>query len=159
MGRLSKAKVDQIQKLRKKGYLQKEVAEMAGVDIKTVRAYDPMRRISKPEVQAIKEPEKSTPDIELYKGLTKLANWVTILSIHLPGKIYCPNCLFPSGLELEKKSKAVILRLLDDGDYRCSECGALFPSPPKLAWRLLVNEVAEDVKRRKFGTAKGKNTG
>ena len=41
MGRLSKVKIDRIQKLRKKGYLQKEVAEMLGVNVKTVRTYDP----------------------------------------------------------------------------------------------------------------------
>lgn len=33
MGQLSKSKIDRIQKLRKKGYLQKEVAKMVGANI------------------------------------------------------------------------------------------------------------------------------
>ena len=43
MGRLTKAKVDEIAKLRKQGYTQKETAEKANVHIRTVRKYDPLR--------------------------------------------------------------------------------------------------------------------
>jgi len=43
MGRLTKAKTDEIGKLRKEGYTQKETAEKVGVHIRTVRKYDPLR--------------------------------------------------------------------------------------------------------------------
>ena len=42
MGRLTKAKIDEIAKLREKGYTQKEVAQRAGVHMRTVRKYDPL---------------------------------------------------------------------------------------------------------------------
>ena len=44
MGRLTKKKLDAIQKSRVEGYTQKETAERVGVDIKTVKKYDPLRR-------------------------------------------------------------------------------------------------------------------
>ena len=40
MGRLTKAKIDQIEKMRKEGYTQQETAEKTGVHIRTVRKYD-----------------------------------------------------------------------------------------------------------------------
>jgi len=43
MGRLRKDIVDKIIKLRKQGYTQAETAEKAGVNLKTVRKYDPLR--------------------------------------------------------------------------------------------------------------------
>ena len=43
MGRLGKAKVDEIGKLREEGYTQKETAEKVGVHLITVRKYDPLR--------------------------------------------------------------------------------------------------------------------
>jgi hypothetical protein len=150
MGRLSRAKIDRIEKLRKKGYLQKEVAQMVGVNIKTVRAYDPLPRTSQPGAKVIKEPEEPKPSIELYKDLVELANWVTILSLYLPNDIPCPNCLFPSRMEPRKKSKTVLLKVLENVDYKCPECGTVFVSPPRLAWRLLVREVAEQVRREKL---------
>ena len=43
MGRLTKTKVDEIAKLRGKGYTQKETAEKLKVHLRTVRKYDPLR--------------------------------------------------------------------------------------------------------------------
>ena len=43
MGRLTKAKIDQIAKLREQGYTQKETAEKMKVHLRTVRKYDPLR--------------------------------------------------------------------------------------------------------------------
>ena len=42
MGRLTKAKVNEIAKLRQLGYTQKETAEKAKVHLRTVRKYDPL---------------------------------------------------------------------------------------------------------------------
>jgi len=47
MGRLSKARIDRIRNLRREGYLQKEVAKMANVNIKTVRTYAPLPKSTK----------------------------------------------------------------------------------------------------------------
>ena len=44
MGRLIKAKIDEIAKLRKEEYTQKETAEKVGVHPRTVRKYDPLRQ-------------------------------------------------------------------------------------------------------------------
>jgi len=44
MGRLTKKKMDAIKKSRVDGYTQKETAERVGIDIKTVKKYDPLRR-------------------------------------------------------------------------------------------------------------------
>jgi len=46
MGRLTKSKTDEIRKLREQGYTQKETAEKAGVHLRTVRKYDPLREKS-----------------------------------------------------------------------------------------------------------------
>ena len=44
MGRLTKTKVDEIAKLRKQGYTQKETAEKVNVHLLTVRKYDPLKQ-------------------------------------------------------------------------------------------------------------------
>lgn len=44
MGRLAKAQTDEIAKLRKEGYTQKEIAERLHVHPRTVRKYDPLRQ-------------------------------------------------------------------------------------------------------------------
>ncbi len=43
MGRLTKARIDEIARLRGENYTQKEIAEKLGVHIRTVRKYDPLR--------------------------------------------------------------------------------------------------------------------
>jgi len=44
MGRLTKAQIDEIAKLRKEEYTQKEIAERLHVHPRTVRKYDPLRQ-------------------------------------------------------------------------------------------------------------------
>jgi len=65
MGRLTKAKIDEIGKLREQGYTQKETAEKAEVHLRTVRKYDPLRE--KPAMPARQEAD------ELEKAIGKLA--------------------------------------------------------------------------------------
>jgi len=43
MGKLTKAKIDEITRLRQEGYTQKEIAKKAKVHLRTVRKYDPLR--------------------------------------------------------------------------------------------------------------------
>ena len=47
MGRLTKAKINEIAKLREQGFTQKETAEKVKVHLRTVRKYDPLHQ-SKP---------------------------------------------------------------------------------------------------------------
>jgi len=65
MGRLTKTKVDEIEKLRREGYTQKETAEKVKVHLRTVRKYDPLRE--KP-VRPSREQAK-----ELDEAISKLA--------------------------------------------------------------------------------------
>jgi len=157
MGRLSKSKIDQLQKLREKGYLQKEVAEMLGVNIKTVRTYDPLRMTSKARVKPVGEREGHVLPTSFYSDLRSLAEWIAILYLHVlgPNEILCLHCLFPHSLAPESKSKRVMLKMLKNGDYKCPECGTTLVSPPNLSWRLLVTEVEEELRSEGRLPAKG----
>ena len=161
MGRLSKVKIDRIQKLRKKGYLQKEIAEMLGINIKTVRTYDPLRMTSKDRVKPVGEGEGHVLPTSFYSDIRSLADWISLLYLYVlnPNEIPCPHCLFPSLLSPESKSKKVMLRMLKKGDYKCPECGTTLVSPPNLSWRLLVAETAEELRREGLLPAKGETEG
>ena len=150
MGRLSKAKIDQIQRLRKKGFLQKEVAKTVGVNIKTVRTYDPLHTTPKPGGKPVRELKEHKLSISLLKDIRALADWITVLYQYTmePNKIPCPHCLFPPSLPPKREPKEVWLKMLDNGDYKCPECGETLANPPKLAWRLLVTEVEEELRKR-----------
>lgn len=156
MGRLSKARIDQIARLRNKGYLQKEVAQRVGVNIKTVRAYDPLARPAKREAEDVEKLDAMSA-VEIHRDLGVLAKWLVIMSLSLPEEIPCPICLYPSFLEPKMKSRTVILKMLDDGDYKCPECGTVLTSPLRLAWRLSVAQVIEEGRREKSGSGKGEN--
>lgn len=67
MGRLTKAKIDKITKLRDEGYTQKEVAEKVDVDIKTVRKYDPQRQTVK-----LASEEEEISLVQLLKRIERL---------------------------------------------------------------------------------------
>ncbi len=157
MGRLSKAKIDQIQRLRNKGFLQKEVAKTVGVNIKTVRTYDPLHTTPKPGGKPVRELKEHKLSISLLKDIRALADWIAILYLCImePNEIPCPHCLFPPSLPPKGKPKRVVLKMLDNGDYKCPECGEILASPPKLARRLLVTEVEEELRREGRLPAKG----
>jgi predicted DNA-binding protein len=97
--------------------------------------------------------QRQTPvlDPELYDLVLDLANWNIILWMNLPDplQVACPSCLFPSKLS-GKEGKAVILEMVESGDFKCPECGLRLKNPPQLAWILLVSKVAEEVRREKF---------
>ena len=156
MGRLSKSKIDRIQKLIKKGYLQKEVAKMADVNVKTVRTYDPLRKTSTSRVQPVQNLKGHVPPPSFYRDIRFLADWIATLYLCVldADKVPCPHCLFPSQQE-KRKSKVVVLKVLDNGDYKCPECGEILASPPNLAWRLFVTEAAEELRREEHLPAKG----
>ena len=66
MGRLTKARIDQIRKLRQEGYTQKETAGKAEVHLRTVRKYDVLRA---------QKPARATPEQvkETEEGCRELA--------------------------------------------------------------------------------------
>ena len=93
MGKLRKTIVDMIVRLRKKGYTQAETAEKAGVNLKTVRKYDPLRQSDKtPITKVVKGP--SAEDLEHY--IKCLGDWVdslaTTVQHDLGAKLMCPKC-------------------------------------------------------------------
>jgi hypothetical protein len=59
MGRLTKAKIDEISKLRKERYTQKETAERVKVHLRTVRKYDPLKekpvRLTREQAKGLEE--------------------------------------------------------------------------------------------------------
>ena len=67
MGRLTKGKIDKIINLRNEGYTQKEVAQKVGVDIKTVRKYDPQG-----QTVNLASAEKEISLVQLLKRIERL---------------------------------------------------------------------------------------
>ena len=65
MGRLTKAKIDEIARLRGQNYTQKETVEKVGVHLRTVRKYDPLReqRPIRPTVDQLKEIEEACSEL------------------------------------------------------------------------------------------------
>lgn len=64
MGRLTKSKIDEIAKLREQGYTQKETAEKAGVHLRTVHKYDPLReKPVGPTAEQVKEIEQACDEL------------------------------------------------------------------------------------------------
>lgn len=61
MGRLTKAKIDEIARLRREGYTQAEIAQKVKVHVRTVRRYDPLREQKPAGVtpEQVKEIEES----------------------------------------------------------------------------------------------------
>lgn len=109
-------------------------------------------RVAKLASRKIAESETLARDLELYDIALDLARWGVILWANLPDpmdSVSCPSCLFPSRLS-KKESRAVTLEMLEDGNFKCPECGLTLKNPPQLAWILLVSKVAEEVRREKF---------
>ena len=65
MGRLTKTKVDEIVKLRKQDYTQKETAEKLGIHVRTVRKYDPLReqKPGSPTTEYVRECEENCMEL------------------------------------------------------------------------------------------------
>ena len=65
MGKLTKAKIDEITRLRQEGYTQKEIAEKAKVHLRTVRKYDPLReqRPARATPEQVKETEEGCREL------------------------------------------------------------------------------------------------
>lgn len=109
-------------------------------------------RVAKLASKKLKERETPAHDVELYDIVLDLARWAIVYWADLPDPvdgIDCPSCLFPSRLS-KKESGTVTMEMIEDGDFKCPECGLRIKNPPQLAWALLVSKVAEEVRREKF---------
>lgn len=117
MGRLRKSIIDMIIKLRKKGYTQAETAEKAGVNLKTVQKYDPLRQPKKAtSINSAKG--GSIDDLEYCIKLT--GDWVdsiiTTLRANIDAELICPKCM---------QGK---LAIDDEGNvYFCKKCRYVMP--------------------------------
>jgi ribosomal protein S27AE len=94
MGRLRKSVVDRIVRLRKQGYTQVEVAEKAGIHLKTVQKHDPLRRSRKTEHEEL---TTGVPVKGLESDIKALEEWVYSLwwtiRHELRANLLCPKCL------------------------------------------------------------------
>jgi hypothetical protein len=109
------------------------------------------KRVRKLASRKIEGSKKPALDLGLYDLVQDLANWNIILWRNLPDplQVTCPSCLFPPKLS-SKEGKAVTLEMVENGDFKCPECGLRLKNPPQLAWILLVSKVVEEVRREKF---------
>jgi hypothetical protein len=89
MGKISKEKRDQIAKLRKEGYCQKEIAQKVGVSVRTVRNYDPTRK-SKP----VSHDHADQRLKAMWEVIPLILDWLDILiPLLLFGENHeCPRC-------------------------------------------------------------------
>ena len=87
MGRLTKAKVDQIGKLRNEGYTQQEVAQKIDVHVRTVRKYDVTRTKN--------SLDNKTTIRNVQQTIRVIMDWVWVLIWPLMSEedLNCPNCL------------------------------------------------------------------
>lgn len=112
MGRLTKAKIDEIARLRQEGYTQKEIVEKAKVHLGTVRKYDPLRSQKPAGVtpEQLKEIEESCGKL-VAEGLAHESNGR--FSISSLGRRACER--------FEELKRTAILQFMVEADRPVSE--------------------------------------
>jgi hypothetical protein len=114
MGRLRKSLVDKIVRLRNQGYTQPETAEKAGVHLKTVHRYDPLRKSKK---VAIVPNGKNEPITNLQSDIGILGDWVEALRETLQFKmdveLMCPKCMEGIVEDTRKGKNILVVRRID----------------------------------------------
>jgi hypothetical protein len=114
MGRLRKAKIDEIIRLRNDGYTQQETAERARVNLKTVRKYDPL-----------KQPKHVAPPLEeRVRCLEALVHYLTGIAI-VTGDYppTCPHCLNQDLLWADAKELEALGAFPYIHTWACPKCG------------------------------------
>jgi transcriptional regulator with XRE-family HTH domain len=121
MGRLVKAKIDEIAKLRLEGYTQKEVAQRLHLHPRTVRKYDPLHqerlqeRSVEDRLSALEEAIRTSWD---WIGLLHMTMLLSDLGDILVHQEYeCPRCRGKLGYDDDEET------------YVCNECGHKFSNP------------------------------
>jgi len=114
MGRLRKAKVDEIVRLRSEGYTQKETAEKAKVNLKTVRKYDPLKE-SKQCITPLEEKVRCLEHLVHYLvGMTTGRDEAPPL---------CPHCENQDLLWAEGQQSEARRTVPDIHTWACPKCG------------------------------------
>jgi len=137
MGRLTKAKIDEIAKLRQQGYTQAETAEKVGVHLRTVRKYDPLReqRPTRPSAEQVKEIEEACWKL-VALGLAHESNGR--FGISLLGRKVCER--------FEELRQREILEILAEADSPVAE-SAIEEHLTRVLVRLF-NQAVDEVKSR-----------
>jgi len=114
LGRLRKAKIDEIIRLRNDGYTQQETAERARVNLKTVRKYDPL-----------KQPKHVAPPLEeRVRCLEHFTHY--IIGIAVDRAEYpppCPHCLNQDMLLVDAKELEALGAFPYIHTWACPKCG------------------------------------
>ena len=137
MGRLTKTKVDQIARLRKQGYTQKETAEKVNVNLRTVRKYDPLRENRPREGMPLEDRMTAVEDgVRTCWDMLHILHRVMLESEELNNileerSLTCPRCgeeLFFDGLELA---------------HICCNCDFQMPMFLKVCYKCLSREEVD----------------
>lgn len=123
MGRLTKAKIDKIRRLRDEGYTQKEVSEKADVDIKTVRKYDSQKLTPKVDTE--------TDEIR-FSNILKRIEWLedAIREIGFGKMIVCPfNKAYNLDSEDEENSVDICKKVSWDKRPKELQVGHVYHGP------------------------------
>jgi len=134
MGRLTKAKIDLIVKLRKEGYTQQETSQKTGVHVRTVRKYDVTRTRN--------GIDNKTAIGNVQQAIRVLMDWVWVLIWPLMSEegLNCPHCLGES-VSYDDKAET----------FLCHQCGYRMVLPDDICENCLsLNTVVFDreLKRR-----------
>jgi len=125
MGRLRKAKIDQITKLIEEGHTQIEIAEKVGVCLKTVRKYDPGSRAGSAkewqELQALPERMKKLEEAVKSLSIWVFSNQVERMATDKKYWLWCPKCDCPVEVEELKDKKT------KNPYYGCPVCNTELP--------------------------------
>ena len=113
MGRLTKAKIDEIAKLRQQGYTQREIVEKVKVHLRTVRKYDPLReqKSVRPTIEQVRELEEACNELAAKGLLHKESNGR--FRISFLGRRVCEK--------LRKLQKKAILEFMAEADRPVTE--------------------------------------
>jgi len=113
MGGLTKAKIDEIARLRGQNYTQKETAEKVGVHLRTVRKYDPLREQKpvRPTAEQLKELEKLCNELAA-EGLVRKESDGRLRIAYLGKRTY---------KKLEELEEKAILEFMSEADRPVSE--------------------------------------
>jgi len=153
MGRLTKTKVDEIARLRKQGYTQKETAEKVNAHLRTVRKYDPLHESKPREEKSLAERMTAVEEgLRTCWDLLYLLHTTMLFSDELSsnleqGLFSCPRC-------------GEYLSYEDYGDgyyrYHCWQCDFKIPLFSELCYKCLsqgeIDLETDDYVCRKCGT-------
>ena len=147
MGRTSIAKQRKISQLRNQGFTQQEVAQKLGLDIRTVRGYDPLRQ-QKPMESTVKQIEDRDGLFleEVEQACDKMAA-EGLLHIDRDGRVSLSYLGKKQSEELERLKEKAVLNFLEDAGRPVSrtELEGYLDEISEQLW----DQALDNVKRRR----------